>query len=59
MIVENIISRDGILPYCTKIVATHNKALLGAADHVIVMHCGEIVASGTLSNEQVVDVFRR
>ncbi len=56
MIVENIISRDGVLPFCTKIVATHNKALLGAADHVVVMHCGEIVASGTLNNEKVVDV---
>ena len=53
MIVENIVSRAGILPFCTKIVATHNKALLGAADHVVVMRCGEIVASGPLNNEKV------
>ena len=53
MIVENIVSRSGILPFCTKIVATHNKALLGAADHVVVMRCGEIVASGPLNSDKV------
>ena len=55
MIVENIISKRGILPACTKIVTTHNKTLLAAADHVIVMKAGAIVASGALMSEKVME----
>jgi len=55
MIVENIISKRGILPACTKIVTTHNKTLLAAADHVIVMKAGAIVASGALVSEKVME----
>jgi ABC-type bacteriocin/lantibiotic exporter with double-glycine peptidase domain len=53
MIVDNIISRRGILPHCTKIMATHNKTAVAAADHVIVMRSGYIAASGDLSCEKV------
>jgi ABC-type bacteriocin/lantibiotic exporter with double-glycine peptidase domain len=53
IIVDNIISHDGILPNCTKIVATHNKTLLSAADHVIVLRGGLVAASGDLSSDKV------
>ena len=53
MIVDNIISRDGILPQSTKIVTTHNKVLLAAAEHVVVVRLGSIDASGTMENEKV------
>ena len=53
MIVENVVSRGGILPNCTKIVATHNNTLLSAADHVIVLRGGQVAASGDLSSDRV------
>jgi ABC-type glutathione transport system ATPase component len=58
LIVDNIISRSGLLPHCTKIVSTHNKMLLAAADHVIVLRSGRIVANGTMGNQDVIDAAR-
>jgi ABC-type glutathione transport system ATPase component len=53
LIVDNIIRRSGILPSSTKIVCTHNRMLLAAADHVVVLQAGRIVASGDTSSVTV------